>query len=921
MNPLSRHSHSPLSRRPPISREPVADRPAPPTPQGARRPEWVVAPARLGVSGGLRAARDASRLRYSGARGALQADQDRPPPPSSLVTVSPSVLDPSKAGLFGRESVSMDSLRALSCPVPWTRLLLTESDSPQDGFETVRPPRSSRDVGDPRGTWLLSDCLAAALDRCWSDDCVVFYHNSDCAVRTLDRVLDVQPGRVLCMRRRDFDSGSQWGSVSRGGADGLAMRASTLRDILVRGLPSLEFYLGEPYWDVAVTSCLELLGMADSDTWTLAHPRHGQGWDPSKLSPAGEHNKAMYLEMLDAGLLRDRELSCPPRATVVVAHWGSDPDRLRAIREASDSWALQDVDAEWVLAEACLPGVETNLPWLSGPPWRRVRLELGANCEGVWQKEALLNAGIRASSSPVVVLLDSDVYSGDPAWLSRLCDACRPGVAVQGFSTVEDSLRHGEVMHRGSVSILGTDCDSGNPGMAWAFDRGDLEADGILNDLCCYGSGDSMLASEYCGDLEPELSDWTMTHPRFSELRRDLPRKLRASCLPDRITHANHGGGRGPHHSLRHLATAWLSGPIAGLLERLPGGLVAWRDPSCPERSVLCPARPYRSRADVVKACSAMSGTVTASQGVMLSIVTASYDTDAPRLEAYRAFVAGLLAQRSFDRCELVCVEAHFGVPALAPLLPPNARHETIPADDACRGFFQKEALMNVGWRMARSDAVLFLDGDVSCPDTGWLEACRRAFDRSGACVTQPFRVVRDTLRPDLYSYASRLAGYSGFECDLPRNPGIAALVPRPLLEANGGLNALHPYGTGDSAFLWEYPGSGDPAVRGDDWCVTAFPRVREALRELRVPCGHGYLPYDLTHHSHGGGTGHHGHRNWMSLYFSRPFRELATVCGDGLARWNDPSCPERLMCERQREMTSEAAARSVCTGILEAHK
>lgn len=297
------------------------------------------------------------------------------------------------------------------------------------------------------------------------------------------------------------------------------------------------------------------------------------------------------------------------RVSVVTAYHGGDVRRLLATEAALEKWMLQDVEAEWIFVEMIRRGGRSDFHWLEGLPFfRHIRVESGPANEGAWQKEALLNIGMRSSGSEIVVVLDSDVWSDDPGWLEAMASAAEDGgdSMVQGFREVVDTK---DPDYRFYSLKAGMEYESGdaNPGLAWAAPRKVFERGGWLNPFCFYGSGDSMMASEYLGAIDPLMNDWCLKFPVFAGLRRTIQGASGYSFVDVALRHANHGGGRG-HHAARHWMTAWFSKPMRELVALGPEGLVEWVDPECPERRMAARQREMTSFSKVEAICAESGG-------------------------------------------------------------------------------------------------------------------------------------------------------------------------------------------------------------------------------------------------------------------------------------------------------------------------
>ena len=115
------------------------------------------------------------------------------------------------------------------------------------------------------------------------------------------------------------------------GIDGLCLRKSTYLQIRDR-LP--DSVIGEPHWDTAFSGVLHKHYEVSQNVDDLYHPKHPQEWDDNNLSVAGAHNKNLYLDCVNYGLMDDVLIS-PANQTVIVLLKptldSSDPTRLHSL--------------------------------------------------------------------------------------------------------------------------------------------------------------------------------------------------------------------------------------------------------------------------------------------------------------------------------------------------------------------------------------------------------------------------------------------------------------------------------------------------------------------------------------------------------------------------------------------------------------
>ncbi len=297
-------------------------------------------------------------------------------------------------------------------------------------------------------------------------------------------------------------------------------------------------------------------------------------------------------------------------------------------------------------------------------------------------------------------------------------------------------------------------------------------------------------------------------------------------------------------------------------------------------------------------------------QEVMATVVVVHYGRDPSRLETSRRNLDSIRSQAL--RGEYLLVEATEDGESCFPNLA-GWRHVLIRAREGCRDIWQKEQMMNVGLSLATFPVVVFVDGDVTCPDPDWLYDCARiASDNPGSAV-QGFRTVRDSVMPERWSFASYGSSLNGFSCDLPLNPGVCWAFDKEMLDLCGGFNPHCLYGNGDSLLLAEYAGVRDP-------CVRDYPRMRELVREMPVKPKIMYAAHDLTHQNHGAPLTleEYGAKNEVTRGFRRRMDEMVEVDPDSrLLRWVDPDCDERGAIAALRRSSSQLLEEPRADGVV----
>ncbi len=291
------------------------------------------------------------------------------------------------------------------------------------------------------------------------------------------------------------------------------------------------------------------------------------------------------------------------------------------------------------------------------------------------------------------------------------------------------------------------------------------------------------------------------------------------------------------------------------------------------------------------------------------AIVAAVFGDDPERIRANTTGIREQLRQdlhADFYLVELLVGDAgsHYPADLLASL-----QHVPVRGTESCRDLFQKEALLNHGWREAlrRQDYQHFIlvDADVYSPEIGWFRRIRDRLRQDPSRAVQGWRTVRDSL-DDALQYSSVGAAFVlNQPTDLPLNPGICWGLNRALLEAGDGLNPFCIDCSGDSAFVSEYLNT--TATQFDPW-LYQWGWFREIERKLPFHAQLDCVAADLVHVHHGYLTD----RNYDGFRYAMdalpPLRELIALNGDGLLEWKNPGCAERRILQCRQAMGSRAA-------------
>lgn len=190
-------------------------------------------------------------------------------------------------------------------------------------WQPVRLKRSAASVfKSPKDFAFLKDLLDEAAKSIGADD-LIFYSNLDCAIApdTYQKLLQ-ENADVTEFLRKDIDTPDgleeTWTapfSVYEIGVDAFCIRKSVYlesREILP------DCVIGEPHWDTVYSGILNKRYEVTQNTHDLYHIKHEQQWDDANLSKAGDHNKTLYEDALNYGLMEDALISVKAQTVVIL---------------------------------------------------------------------------------------------------------------------------------------------------------------------------------------------------------------------------------------------------------------------------------------------------------------------------------------------------------------------------------------------------------------------------------------------------------------------------------------------------------------------------------------------------------------------------------------------------------------------------
>lgn len=237
-----------------------------------------------------------------------------------------------------------------------------------------------------------------------------------------------------------------------------------------------------------------------------------------------------------------------------------------------------------------------------------------------------------------------------------------------------------------------------------------------------------------------------------------------------------------------------------------------------------------------------------------------------------------------------------------------QVRHVPVAASANNTLLFQKEAMLNIGWRTALQhhpyDYFLFIDADVYSERPELFRQIRSRLREHPARAVHGFEIVRDTVDPDL-NWSSLAASYRlSRPNDLNLNPGILWGLHRALLVAANGFNPISIGGCGDSMFVAEF--LNEPDFSYDPW-LYQFRFFHEIYRDLPFRAAFDFVPFELKHCYHGLLS----ERNYDGARYAAdglpPVHTWLHVDESGLLAWTDPDgIPKKLLSDRSRMATRE---------------
>ncbi|MEP7362524.1 MAG: hypothetical protein ABI972_04645 [Acidobacteriota bacterium] len=291
------------------------------------------------------------------------------------------------------------------------------------------------------------------------------------------------------------------------------------------------------------------------------------------------------------------------------------------------------------------------------------------------------------------------------------------------------------------------------------------------------------------------------------------------------------------------------------------------------------------------------------------AVIIAVFGDDPARLNANIAGIREQLRQDLYADVFLVELLPGDATTCYPPDVLSRVHHVPVHGDASCLELFQKEALLNYGWRAALKHApyqyFILVDADVYSPQPDWFRRIRERLQHDPSSAVHGYRTVRDSIDTNLHYSSLGAAFVLGEQTGLPLNPGICWGLHRTLLEAGDGLNPMCIDCGGDSAFVAEFLNT--PQTKYDPW-LYQWDWYREIERQLPFHAGLDCVAADLVHVHHGYLKERHYDGFRYAMNSLPPLKEFIRLNGHGLLEWIDPECGERQVLKHRHSMGSREA-------------
>lgn len=257
-----------------------------------------------------------------------------------------------------------------------------------------------------------------------------------------------------------------------------------------------------------------------------------------------------------------------------------------------------------------------------------------------------------------------------------------------------------------------------------------------------------------------------------------------------------------------------------------------------------------------------------------------------------------------------VIVELCFDDADISDITEGSAVRIKIQGEDKHKDLFQKESLLNIGFKYidehyTEIKYLIFLDADVYCEDDSWFGAIRGKLFSNPNKVVQVYSSFQDTGDTGRITYSDaflrqhcidvKKANKPIKENSFISNPGIGYGVSFAKLKEFGWLNNASVLGEGDYLFVREMCFNGFHSTFKTNRSLF-YDRHQDKIWRYGIASGLlDYVDYHIKHIYHG----EYNHRCYLGRRFAMGFwnreRDEITPTGeDGLRYWKDPECDER---------------------------
>jgi hypothetical protein len=255
----------------------------------------------------------------------------------------------------------------------------------------------------------------------------------------------------------------------------------------------------------------------------------------------------------------------------ITSTWGTNQLHINTLHEAHEKWKNQT--ARFFHIHIVMNNNDSLIKF--SPDILVYHIKSEELSIGLWHKESLQNiGGYLARFQKYLIFLDSDVYSEDPLYISRMKDKLEEENLdlVQGFSVVQDTLDL-EYCQASWVSQYKKGIEYWRaPGLIWGIKSSTFNEIKGFNALVPEGSGDGAFISELLGIKFGGAS----SHEWFNQSVRKMAKRYNIDYLQDDVVHINHGQSR--DYVSRSYFLNLLALPMQDIFQQNFLGILHWRE-------------------------------------------------------------------------------------------------------------------------------------------------------------------------------------------------------------------------------------------------------------------------------------------------------------------------------------------------------